>query len=87
MLDARCFRGADCDTDHCLVVAKIRERLAVSKQAAQRFDVERFNLRKLNELEVWKQYQIEITNRFTALETLTVADISGTKEGISESLI
>jgi len=57
------------------------------KQAALKLYVERFNLRKLNELEVWKQYQIEITNRFTALETLTVADISGTKEGISESLI
>jgi hypothetical protein len=24
------------------------------------------NLRKLSELEVWKQYQIEITNRFAA---------------------
>ena len=28
---------------------------------------ERFNLRKLNELEVRKRYQIEITNRFAAL--------------------
>jgi endonuclease/exonuclease/phosphatase family metal-dependent hydrolase len=29
ILDARSFRGADCDTDHYLVVAKVRERLAV----------------------------------------------------------
>jgi len=29
------------------VVAKFRERLAVGKQAAQRFDGERLNLRKL----------------------------------------
>jgi len=33
------------------VVAKIKQRLAVSKQAAQKFDVERFSLRKQNELE------------------------------------
>jgi len=35
-----------------ILVAKVREKLTVSKQAAQKFDVERFNLRKLNELDV-----------------------------------
>jgi len=69
VLDARSFRGTDCDNDHYLVVAKVRERLAVSKQAAERFNGERFNLRKLNELEVRKRCQIEITNTFAALET------------------
>jgi len=48
------------------VIAKVRERLAVGKQAAQRFDRQRFNLRKLKEPEVREQYQIEITNRFAA---------------------
>jgi len=48
------FQGS-CYTDY-LVVAKIRETLAVSKQAAQMFDVERFNLKKLSELYVRKQY-------------------------------
>jgi hypothetical protein len=56
----RSFRGADCDTDHYLLVAKVRERLAVSKQAAQKFDVERFNLKKLSETEVREQYQLKI---------------------------
>jgi ribosome-binding factor A len=63
------FRGDDCDTDNYLVAANVRERLAVNKQAAQKFDGKRFNLRKLSELEFRKQYQIEIINRFTALGT------------------
>jgi ribosome-binding factor A len=50
------------------VVAKGMERLAVSKQAAQNFHVDRFNLRKLSELEFRKQYRIKISNRFAALE-------------------
>jgi hypothetical protein len=34
------------------------EILAVSREATQKFVVERFNLRNLNELEVMKQYQV-----------------------------
>jgi len=48
ILEVRSFRGADCDTGHYLMAAKFRERLTVSKQAAQTFNGERFNLRKLN---------------------------------------
>jgi len=46
MLDVQSFGGGvDCDTYHYLVVATVRESLAVSKQAARKFDGERFNLR------------------------------------------
>jgi hypothetical protein len=38
------------------MVANVRERLAVSKEAAQKLDAERFNLKKLSELEIRKQY-------------------------------
>jgi len=69
------------------VVAKFRERLAVNKQAAQRFDGERFNLRKLNELEVRKQYQVEITNRSVALQNLSDGeDVNRASENIKENI-
>jgi hypothetical protein len=51
MIDVRSFRAADCDTNHYLVVAKVRQRLAVSKRTTHRVHMERFNLKKLNELE------------------------------------
>jgi len=87
ILDLGSFRGADCDIDHYLVIAKVRERLAVGKQAAQRFDRQRFNLRKLNEPEVREYYQIEITNRFAALENVNdEEDVKMTWEHIKENI-
>jgi hypothetical protein len=52
------------------VVAKVRERPTVSTQTAKKFNAERFNLKKLSELEVRKQYQLKISNRFAALEDI-----------------
>jgi hypothetical protein len=69
------------------VVAKFSERLTVSKQATQTFDGERFNLRKFNELEVRKQYQIEITTRFAALENVSdYENINRAWESINENI-
>jgi hypothetical protein len=66
VLDVLSFRAADCDSDHYLVVAKVRERLATNKQGSQRFDMERFNLKKLNEVEGKEQFRVEVSNRFAA---------------------
>jgi len=52
------------------MVANVRERLAVNKQAAHNSDVGRFNKKTINKLEVMKQYQITVPNRFAALENL-----------------
>jgi hypothetical protein len=37
------------------VIAKVRERLSMRQQVAQKTDVERFNLKKLSEMEVRKE--------------------------------
>jgi hypothetical protein len=70
------------------VVAKVvREGLVVSKQAAQNFHAERFNLKMLNELGVWNQYQIKISKMMAALENLNVSeDINTAWENIKENI-
>jgi endonuclease/exonuclease/phosphatase family metal-dependent hydrolase len=65
--DVRSFRAADCDSDHYLVVAKVRDRLAVNKQKSQRFNMKRFNLKKLNDVEGKEQFRVEVLNRFAVL--------------------
>jgi hypothetical protein len=63
------------------VVANIRKRLAVSKQAAQNFDVERYHLWKLSEMDVMKQYQIPVLENLNDSE-----DINRAWENIQENI-
>jgi hypothetical protein len=49
--------------------------------------VERFNLRKISELEVRKMYQVKIPNRFAALENLNDSkDINRACKNIKEKI-
>jgi hypothetical protein len=52
------------------VEAKMRERLVVNKQRSHRFHMERFNFKKLNEVEGKEQFRVEVSNRFPILEDL-----------------
>jgi hypothetical protein len=79
--------GADSDTYHYPVVAKVRKRLAVRKEETQQFDGEKFNLRKLDDLEVRKQCRIEITNRIAAFENISDdEDINRAWESIIDNI-
>jgi hypothetical protein len=87
ILNVRSFRAANCDTDHYLVEAKVRERLAVNKRSSHRFHMGRFNLKQLNEVEGKKKYHDEISNRFAALEDLyTEVQINSGWETIRENI-
>jgi hypothetical protein len=49
--------------------------------------VERFNLRKLNELEVRKQYQIKFSNTFVPLENVNNSeDINRVWENMKDNI-
>jgi hypothetical protein len=41
-------------------VAKLREKISVSKRVKQKFDLERFDLKRLDDIEVKEKYQVEI---------------------------
>jgi hypothetical protein len=69
------------------VVAKVRERLAVNKQRSHSLHTERFNLKKLNDLEGKEQFRVEVSNRFAALEDLdTRVEINSAWETIRENI-
>jgi hypothetical protein len=60
------IRVADCDIHHFVVVAaKVRERLAVSKQRMHRFHMKMFNLKKLSYVQGKEQHCVEISITFT----------------------
>jgi hypothetical protein len=69
------------------VVAKVREKLAVNKQRSHRFNMERFNLKKLNEVEDKEQYRVEVSKGFAALEDLDAeVEINGAWEMIRDNI-
>jgi hypothetical protein len=70
ILDIQSFRIADCDFDHCLVVAEVRERLSVTKQETQNFGMGRFSLKKPIKLEDKGQYHVTISERVVSSEEL-----------------
>jgi hypothetical protein len=65
-------------------VAVLKEIISLSKRAKQKFDVERFDLKKLDDVEVKEKYQVEISNKFAALEILDESfDINNAWESIN----
>ena len=58
-----------------------------SKLAGNKFDVERLNLNKLNEEDIWGQYQLKISKWFAAAENLDDSkDTYRAQENIRENI-
>jgi hypothetical protein len=67
------------------VVAKVRERLAVRKHAAQKFEFERYNLRKLSELEVENSIRQDLNHVCNFGELTDSEDINRAWRNIKEN--
>jgi hypothetical protein len=63
------------------------QRLVVNKQRSHRFNMKRFNLKKLNEVEGKEQYSVDVSNRFTAVEELvSEVEINSAWEIVRENI-
>jgi hypothetical protein len=68
------------------VAEKDREKIEVHKQSLHRFQMERFNLKKLNKVYGKLQYHVEVSDRFAAFEDLDAeVDINSASEMIRVS--
>ena len=90
IVDIRTFRGADCNSDHYLVIGELRERLSVAKRVEQQVNITKFNILKLKDEEAKQNYQVEISNRFATLESSDEVekelDVNSVWENIRDSI-
>ncbi|KAJ4441732.1 hypothetical protein ANN_11590 [Periplaneta americana] len=90
IVDIRTFRGADCNSDHYLVIGELRERLSVAKRVEQQVNITKFNILKLKDDEAKQNYQVEISNRFATLESSDEVekelDVNSVWENIRDSI-
>jgi hypothetical protein len=70
-----------------MLIVKVVERLLARKEAAQKTDVQRFYVKKLSEMEVRRQFQIELSDKFVALQNLRHSeDINKARENIKGNI-
>ncbi|KAJ8717892.1 hypothetical protein PYW07_005822 [Mythimna separata] len=69
LLDVRNRRGADIDSDHHLVVAEVRLKVAVARATGGPGRLgRRFDVNKLSDLDTRRAFRLELRNRFSGLE-------------------
>ena len=73
LIDVRAYRSADIGSDHELVLAKVRLKLC--RQAPSRQREQRYEIRKLKDPKIAREFRLELRNRFQPL-----ADLDGVEE-------
>ncbi|XP_071137229.1 uncharacterized protein [Mytilus edulis] len=72
--DVRVMRGADISSDHHLIIAKVKIKLAKGTKVEQKRI--KYNVEKLKDLHLKDQFQIELRNRFEVLKDGPDLDIN-----------
>lgn len=81
--DVKAKRGADVDSDHTLIIAKIKlKHRAVKKKNLREPPLD---VSKLKDSGIKKAYQIEVTNRFSILQSEQELDIGQFNEALIKS--
>ena len=78
LLDVKVFRGADVNSDHYMLFAKIKLKLMAANTNKQRRKV--FDINRLKLHEVRKTFSLELKNRFAILATLEDVTDQGSVE-------
>ena len=68
------------------MVATLHERLSLKKGIKQHLVADRYKLNKLVNHESRKEYQIDVANRFSALEGLEISSVDDTWTKIRDSI-
>ena len=69
--DVRTYRGANMDSDHFLIIAKLQSRINSHYRHQQRNKMKRYNVEKLKDPEIVNQYIAALNNCVTGGETNT----------------
>ncbi|XP_046389318.1 craniofacial development protein 2-like [Ischnura elegans] len=71
--DIRSVRGAECGTDHVLVLVKIAQRIAIQKRKEEKCNAN-IDTGKLKDIRVAKEFEMKVENRFQALQELPMEE-------------
>jgi hypothetical protein len=71
LLDVRNKQGADVGSDHHLVMAKVKSKIAFDRDKKMDMKNKKMTVQKLNIPEIKEEFKLVLRNRFSILEAVT----------------